>query len=108
NVTMYLQKDTTQEQMIQDIYHAAEKENVEVFTIDQEIENIFSTKRIIYGTDGVEPYLSDISKIEPGNFQSIFLGNVQIEFKSLKEIEDISQTELYQVIGSKDNIIEFK
>lgn len=108
NVTMYLQKDTTQEQMIQDIYHAAEKENVEVFTIDQEIENIFSTKRIIYGTDGVAPYLSDISKIEPGNFQSIFLGNVQIEFKSLKEIEDISQTELYQVIGSKDNIIEFK
>ncbi|PWA11940.1 hypothetical protein DCC39_08370 [Pueribacillus theae] len=108
NVTMYLQKETSQEEMIEDIYHAAEKENVEIFTIDQEIENIFSTTRIIYGTEGVKSHLSDMSKINPGHFQSVFLGNVQVKFKPLEEIDDLSQIELYHVIGDKEDILEFK
>jgi putative ABC transport system permease protein len=108
DVTFYLQKETSQEQMIQDIYHAADKNNVEVFTVGHEIKNIFSTSRIIYGTEGVKSHLNTHSEIKPGTFQSIFLGNVKVEFKSLAEIEDISQIELYQVIGEKDDIIEFK
>lgn len=108
SVTMYLQENTSQDEMIHDIYQAAEKENVEVFTIDQKLENIFTSTKIIYGTDGVISYLSKNSNINPGKYQSIFLGNVRIQFKQLKDIDDISQFEVYYVIGDKKDIVEFK
>lgn len=107
-VTMYSQKNVSQEEMVEDIYNAAAKTNVEVFTVSREVENIFSSKTTIYGTKGVESYLHHNSNIDEGEFQSIFLGNVSVEFKDLDEIEDISQMEVYQVIGEADNITEFK
>ena len=76
--------------------------------MSREVENIFSSKTTIYGTKGVESYLHHNSNIDEGEFQSIFLGNVSVEFKDLDEIEDISQMEVYQVIGEADNITEFK
>lgn len=107
-VTMYSQKNVLQEEMVEDIYNTAAKTNVEVFTVSREVENIFSSKTTIYGTKGVESYLHHNSNIDEGEFQSIFLGNVSVEFKDLDEIEDISQMEVYQVIGEADNITEFK
>lgn len=107
-VTMYSQKNISQEEMIEDIYNAAEKANVDVFTVSREVENIFSSKTTIYGTKGVESYLHHHSNIDEGEFQSIFLGNVSVEVKELNEIEDISQIEVYQMIGEVDDITEFK
>lgn len=107
-VTFYLQSNTTQDEMIQDICGAAKTEKVEVFVVVKEVESIFSEQIHIYGTEGALDYLVSNSDIKSGTYNSVFLGNVAINFQLMKDIPDIAKIEDYYVIGNDDDIVSFK
>lgn len=107
-VTFYLQKNTSIDEMINDIYSAAKKEDVEVFVVDKQVNSLFSEKINLYGTDEVESILYSDANISGGNYNSIFLGNVDVIFSDFSEIKDISKFEDYYVIGNDENIVKFK
>ncbi|AOY77592.1 hypothetical protein [Clostridium formicaceticum] len=107
-VTYYLQKNTTQSEMISDIYSSANKHNIQVFVVDRKIENALLENISIYGTDGIKTYLSKNSDIVPGTFDSIFLGKSSIQIYPFEDIPDISKINTYRVIGKKEDIIKFK
>ncbi len=107
-VTMYLQKETSQQEMISDIQNAATNNDVGVFIVDRQVDSIFSTTMNIYGSEEVDNYLSEKSNIRQGEYKSVFLGNVTVEVYSLNDINDISNLETYSLIGSKDDKITFK
>lgn len=108
-VTFYLQKDTTKSEMQIDIYEAAEKENIQVFVVDRTINSLFSETINIYGTSSdLEYYLSKKCNINSGNYDSIFLGNINVEFFDWMDIQDIEKFETYYTIGNDEDIINFK
>lgn len=108
-VTFYLQENTTKLEMVNDIYNAANKEKVKVFVVDKKVNSLYSENIKIYGTSAeVKDYLANNSEVKEGEFESIFIGNVKVEFCDWAEIPDISKVEYYYVIGSDENIINFK
>lgn len=107
-VTYYLQKNTAQSEMISDIYNAANKHNIQVFVVDRKIESALLENVSIYGTDGIEAYLSKNSDIVPGTFDSIFLGKSSVRIYPFKNIPDISKINTYRVIGKEKDVLKFK
>jgi len=81
--TLYLQDNTTSAEMITDITNSATSNDVEVFTFVQSHPNSSLTEYDIYGTPGVEKYIID-------------------------NIPDIKNQNEYYVIGSKENVHQFK
>lgn len=107
-VTFYMQKGTTQEEMLSDISHAADKEDVMVFVVDRKIESALLEKVRIYGTTGVKEYLKDDTDVCDGNFDSVFLGKSIVRIHHFKEIPDVTIENTYRVIGEKENVVRFK
>jgi len=108
-VTFYQQENTTAEEMKSDIYETANKENVEVFVVIKRFTSLFSENIDIYttGTEA-EYYLAQESEIKEGIYESIFLGNVKVEFHEWTEIPNIGEIETYYVIGEDEKIVSFK
>lgn len=108
-VTFYLQENTTKSEMMLDISKAAKKEKVEVFVVNKEVTSLFSEDINIYGTSGdIEKHLAQKAEVKAGNYESIFLGTVTVEFNEWEKIPDIDKVVNYYVIGNDENIINFK
>lgn len=107
-VTFYLQKDTTQTEMITDLKTVAQKHNVNIFTVKRTIKSAFEENIDIYASPDVKENLLKQSNIAVGYYHSIFLGTISINIHSFEEIPDISKINTYQVIGTDDNIVKFK
>lgn len=107
-VTMYKNPKITQSEMLDDIVRIAAEENVEVFTVERKIENIFSVHLKIYGTNKVKKYLLDNSNVKPGVLNSIFLGQIKVNNLSFEKIPDVNKIEAYYLIGEKKDILHFK
>lgn len=107
-VTFYLQDESKQDEMLNDIKDAAMNNQVEVFVKDQVINSLFSETINIYATQGAEKNLKSNSDIMSGKYKSIFLGEVEVEIKQFEDIPDISLINTYYLIGENDNFIKFK
>ncbi len=108
-VTFYLQKDTTEREMIDDIHETAGKEEVSVFVVERAINSLFSEDINIYGTDEtVSTLLAATSDVRDGSYDSIFLGKVNVTYHNWQEIPNIGKVNNYYVIGEDENILEFK
>ncbi|WP_141903960.1 DUF1430 domain-containing protein [Lysinibacillus sp. Y5S-8] len=107
-VTMYKNKEVSQEDMLKDVKKVAEEEHLEVFVVNREILNIFSENIKIYGTEGTANYLEVNSFVQSGDYQSIFLGDFNFEVLPLTNITDINKFEKYYLIGDKENKVRFK
>ena len=108
STTLYLQYDTTKEEMIDDIINSAEHNGVEVFTFIRFQSNIFLTEYNIYGTPGTEKYLNDKSNIVEEKYKSLFMGNINFKFESINNIPNIEKVHDYYVIGSTEQVHKFK
>lgn len=111
-VTMYkngvMSIHIPQEEMLKDITTAAKEENLEVFVVDRKISTIYSENINIYATEGTANYLKESSSVQPGHYQSIFLGDIQFEVLPITTIPDVNKFEKYYLIGDKENQIRFK
>lgn len=106
--TLYLQDNTTSAEMITDITNSATSNDVEVFTFVQSHPNSAFTEYDIYGTPGVEKYINENSNIFERKYTSLFLGNINFKFNNIDNIPDIKNQNEYYVIGSKENVHQFK
>lgn len=108
NTTLYLQIDTTSEEMKRDIIDSSRANNVDVFTLKRSQPSISLINYNIYGTSKVEEYINKKSNIFEGNYNSVFLGNISFTFNDFDTLEDMENQIDYYIIGSKDNIYKFK
>jgi len=108
NTTLYLQLNTTSKEMITDISNSSTRNKVEVFTFIRTQPNISLTEYNIYGTQGVENLVNQNSNIFKRNYKSLFLGSINFKFNNIDDVPNIKNQTEYYVIGSKDNIKQFK
>lgn len=106
--TLYLQDNTTSAEMITDITNSATSNDVEVFTFVQSNPSSSLTEYDIYGTSGVEKYINENSNIFEGKYTSLLLGSINFRFNNIDNIPNIKSQNEYYVIGSKDNVHQFK
>lgn len=106
--TMYLQKETTNNEMKRDISNAARMNNIKVFIVEKTINSLFSEKLDVYVTKDAEEVLKRDSGILQGRFKSLLLGEVEVRYKAFEDISDISKLNTFYLIGNKDDIIKFK
>lgn len=59
NTTMYLQPNTTDEEMVSDILNSAQNNEVEVFAFIRSPRSTFLIEYDIYGTSGVEKFINE-------------------------------------------------
>lgn len=108
-VTFYLQENTTKSEMLNDIVVAAEKENVSIFVVDKKFTSLYTETINIYTTNKeAQNFLALNSMVKEGRYESIFLGQVNVEYFEWFDIPDIEKIEYYYVIGKDENIINFK
>ncbi|TCT21698.1 hypothetical protein EDD68_1102 [Melghiribacillus thermohalophilus] len=108
NTTLYLQPDTTDNEMKKDILKSAKENKVEVFTIKNTPRSTFQTEIHVYGTTKAIDYINNNLNITDRTYNSLFMGSVIFHFHSLNDIPDMSNTHEYYVIGSNKQVHEFK
>ncbi|WP_058953091.1 DUF1430 domain-containing protein [Clostridium tyrobutyricum] len=108
NTTLYLQSNTTSDEMIADIIDSAADNRVEVFTFIRSQPNSSLTEYDIYGTPGVEKSINQNSNILKGKYTSLFLGNINFKFKDIGSIPNIKNQNEYYIIGSREKTNQFK
>ncbi len=108
HTTLYLQLNTTQQEMVGDILRAAERNHIEVFAFRQSLHGSFQSDYDIYGTSGVERDLNHSLNIVEGEYASLFLGNIQFAFHPFEDIPEIGKFYDYYLIGDYDQALQFK
>ena len=73
NTTMYLQENTTADEMFQDILDSAERNDVEVFALTSSVNSTLLKEINIYGSKGVEKYINDYLKIFEKEYKSLLI-----------------------------------
>ncbi|MBB3907805.1 hypothetical protein [Anoxybacteroides rupiense] len=108
HTTMYLQSDTTDEEMVQDILRSAERHKVDVFTFIRSPRSTFLTEFDIYGTSGVERHLNEQVQLSEREYMSLFLGSLRFTFHQLEDIPTMENVHDFYVIGRDKQVYEFK
>ncbi|UZD44895.1 DUF1430 domain-containing protein [Peribacillus frigoritolerans] len=108
NTTLYLQPDTTDKEMVNDIFNSAGRNKVEVFTFKRSPRSTFLTEYNIYGTSGTEKYINENLNIFERKYTSLFLGNINFTFNDLENITGIKNVHDFYIIGSKEQVHQFK
>jgi hypothetical protein len=106
--TMYLSRDGVQEEMKSNLLTKASENNVGFFLCDKTINSLFSHNLIIYTTTGIPDLLSVNSNIRSGRYNSILLGEINIQIRDFNEINDLHDFDTYYMVGNADDIIKFK
>lgn len=108
NTTLYLQDNTTSEEMVTDIINSATRNKVEVFTFKTSQSGVSTTEYNIYGTIGAEKYINENSNIFEGKYTSLFLGDINFKFNDIRNISEINNLYNYYIIGDKKDVQQFK
>lgn len=108
NTSLYLQRETTEEEMKRDVLDSAGRNQVEVFAYIDTPASSFRKSIEIYGSKGVEPFINEHQNIKSGTYSSLFLGSLDFTFNDFNEIPDIGKVHQYYVIGEKDDVHQFK
>lgn len=108
NTTLFLQPNTTEEEMINDILNSAEKNEVQVFCYNMSSRSTLHTVIEIYGTENVEKYMNQNLDIYEKEYDSIFLETIQFKFNDIENISDIKNINDYYIIGSNEQVFNFK
>ncbi|EGI2114996.1 DUF1430 domain-containing protein [Listeria monocytogenes] len=108
NTTLYLQKDTNDVEMANDILNSAKSNDVEVFTFIKSPRSIFLNEYVIYGTSNVKSYINKNLDISERKYTSLFLGDVDFKFKDLKSITSFKDVHNFYIIGKPNSVHQFK
>lgn len=108
STTMYLPVNIEKDEMIYDMKYTAENYDCLIFTVVKDLESAFLSRITVYGMDGTDEILKERSYLSTGIHHSIFMGDIEFQFKKMEDIPDISRVENYYIIGSLDNARTFK
>lgn len=108
STTMYKPDYVSDEKMKSDLVKSAQENNVEVFTVKEEIKSNINMNITIYGTKEANNYLRKDLSIKERKYNSIFSGTVNVQYYDMKEIPNMSKVTDYFVIGNNENVEAFK
>ena len=105
STTLYLQEGQQTQDLLEDVAKAADQAGIAAFTVDVKIDNGFSSTLDVYGTDQVKEKL-DENMIHAGEFRSMFLGNVTVNYAPLDQLpEDVVPTYFYLTGSYEENVL---
>lgn len=105
--TLYLQYGQSEDDLINDTLRAAKQSNVEVFTFIKTAKGSQS-EITIYGSPGAEKHINEKSSIYSKKYSSLFLEDIQFNFRSLESIQGIKDIHDFYVIGDFQQADQFK
>lgn len=108
NTSLYLPDYEKPDEMIQDIKNTANKYDVEIFAVVENIKNAFYTEKTFFCDEKTKYDIQKKNDIEEKKYISVFSGITDIKFKLLEEIENIANVNEYYLIGATDDIQQFK
>lgn len=108
NTTLFLQEDTTEKEMINDVIDSAVYNEVKVFIYIRSPRSTFITDVDIYGTKGVEEYINENLDIYEQEYSSLILGDIHVTFNDIENVPGIGNIHNFYAIGSKEQVHQFK
>ena len=108
STSAYLAHDTTEDEMIADMLHAAERNKVEFFAYTRSTPNSMNTEYTIYGSIELQEYFEKELDIRPIQYKSMLLEDIQFKFKSFSSIEGLNNIHDFYIIGDLKKAEQFK
>ncbi len=105
STTLYLQEGQQKQDLLEDVQGAAAEVGIGVFVTDTKTDSSFSFTIDVYGTDHAKEKL-DENMIHAGEFRSMFLGNVTVNYAPLDQLpEDVVPTYFYLTGSYEENVL---
>ena len=103
-------KTVSNESILKEFTDASKRNEVDFFIVDNSIKSAFYKETIIYGTKGA---LEEIHSkgIKDKKYESIFLGDVDVQMKDIEQLDDIKKYTYFYFVGDNlkyQNMREFK
>lgn len=108
STTLYLQEGQDAKDLITDVENAAENADIDAFAVNTKINNSFSATINIYGTKNAKQYLVDYDSVLEGSVKSLVLGNIEVNYYTLKQLPEENMPKVYFLIGQHENNVLFK
>lgn len=107
--TLYAESYINNDEMLEDLTNAADKNNVNFFVTESGNTSLYSAYTNIYcSSEGAEQYINDSLGVYEGTAKSIFLGSNKVTFKDVKDITNLKKQTYFYLIGDSENQTEFK
>jgi hypothetical protein len=86
---------------------ALAESDLDVFRVDTQYLSDYKETKTIYGTQGA---LAELRRcgVAPQTYDSSFIGEVDIKFKSFSEIENIYESDMFYIVGTLERAAAFK
>lgn len=108
-VTMYSPPEVENQEMIDDLLSAAQKNDVSFFVSEYSNSSTFSAqKNIYYSSEEVVDLINNKYDIFEGTYKSILCGKTDVIFNDISSINNLPTYNYFWIFGDKDNQIQFK
>lgn len=94
----------SQAEIQNDIYHLAEKYNIEVLQTERKNGSGRATSLTVYSTDEAFEKLKTEYSVSPNIYKALFLGTTKVDFADFKDKKLLGETERYYFIGEQRQI----
>lgn len=81
--------------------------NFDVYKVETKYVSDYYMVKTIYGTPNALEYLRSLG-IKPDLYTSFFIGDVEIKFSTIQELDDIYSTDVFRFIGTYEDAVTFK
>lgn len=111
STTLYLQSNTSENEMKQDALKSAKDHDVVFFVLQTEVKSTFEKEFCIYqNCDEIQKYLDAEYDIEEKNYKSLFSGVLKFYYDDYENISDelLLENHTYYVVGKNEDIQAFK
>ncbi len=104
--SIYGEKD--QKQLIKNnVIKDLQDKEFDVYKVDTEYVSDYYMKKTIYGTPNAIKHLQSLG-INNGKYSSMFIGNIEILFLPIEQLDHIYETDVFRFIGTYEQAAEFK
>lgn len=94
----------SQAEIQNNIYHLAEKYNIEVLQTERKNGSGRATSLTVYSTDEAFEKLKTEYSVSPNIYKALFLGTTKVDFADFKDKKLLGETERYYFIGEQRQI----
>lgn len=106
--SMFLPENTCSIEMIDDIVKETERNGCKVFFCKRSVISLNEENVDVYGMPGIQEILEIQSSVKEGEYQSIFLGKINIRIHDIYECDDMFSINNFYFDGDLDDVRNIK